>query len=252
MPPNPEVERSQVERQENAQTSDSWKQHNQEEASRSTSTRKLVQAANSRTEFRNMQYMTEIFHFLLKKLEITEAYSTFSVAALKTNVLIWGNVHVFVNKAAIHFGPNYLVDLEVYKNTNFEEILSLFNITQKLILQHSEEILNVNTIESTSASWMRSVLSRDLMCEKETLNLKNARTRSSSCSMFNDVDRTMKGNDGLSISNSEKVKDHAKRFLQGHWTFESLNSEKERMAETPHTSMRMLLTQSSCSESFIL
>ena len=89
VPPNPEVERSQVKRQENAQSSDSWKQHNQEEASRSTSTRKLVQAANSRTAFRNMQYMTEIFHFLLKKLEITEAYSTFSVAALKTKLLTW-------------------------------------------------------------------------------------------------------------------------------------------------------------------
>ena len=64
-------------------------------------------------------------------------------------------------KAAIHFGPNHVANLEVYKNTNFEEIQSLFNITQKLILEHSEEILNVNTIESTSASWTRSVLSRD-------------------------------------------------------------------------------------------
>ena len=108
-------------------------------------------------------------------------------------------------------------------------------------------------------------------------------------SMFSDVDWTKKGNRGLCISNLEKVKDHAKRFLQGHWTFLGLGDEKkwhgtlpdtpkgkwnstanlmverfkdtghpvfmsisERMAETPHTSMRMLRTQSSCSESFIL
>ena len=64
-------------------------------------------------------------------------------------------------KAAIHLGPNYLVNLEVYKNTNFEEIQSLFNITQKLIVEHSEEILNVHTIESTSPSWTRSELSHD-------------------------------------------------------------------------------------------
>ena len=64
-------------------------------------------------------------------------------------------------KAAIHLGPNYLANVEVYKNTNFEEIQSLFNITQKLILDLSEEILNVNTIESAIPSWTRSVLFHD-------------------------------------------------------------------------------------------
>ena len=64
-------------------------------------------------------------------------------------------------KAAIHLGPNYLANLEVYKNTNFEEIQSLFDITQKLILEHSEEILNVNTIDSASPSWTSSVLFHD-------------------------------------------------------------------------------------------
>ena len=60
-------------------------------------------------------------------------------------------------KAAIHLGPNNLANLKVYKNTNFEEVIPLSkkkrtsrNITQKLILEHSEEILNVNTIESAS------------------------------------------------------------------------------------------------------
>ena len=64
-------------------------------------------------------------------------------------------------KADIHLGPNYTEILEVYKNTNFEEIQSLFGITQKLILYHSEEILNVKQIESTAPSWKRSTLSHD-------------------------------------------------------------------------------------------
>ena len=64
-------------------------------------------------------------------------------------------------KAAIHLGSNYLAILEVYKNTNFKEIQSLFNIKQKLILEHSELILNVNTIDSASPSWTRPVLSHD-------------------------------------------------------------------------------------------
>ena len=42
--------------------------------------------------------------------------------------------------AAIHLGPSYLTNSEIYKNTNFEEIESLFKITQKLILEHSEDI----------------------------------------------------------------------------------------------------------------
>ena len=105
--------------------------------------------------------MTKIFLFLQKNLEITEAYSTFSMAALKTIVLIWRMFMASSMKAAIHLGPNYLANLDVHKNINFEEIQSLFNITQKLMLEHSEEILNVNTVDSASLSWTRSVLSHD-------------------------------------------------------------------------------------------
>ena len=65
-------------------------------------------------------------------------------------------------KAAIHLAPNSLANLEVCKNTNFEgNSESLFNITQKLILEHSDEMLNVNTIDSASPSWTRSVVSHD-------------------------------------------------------------------------------------------
>ena len=64
-------------------------------------------------------------------------------------------------KAPIHSGPNYFVNLEVYKNTNFEEIQSPFNIIQKLTLEHSQEILDVKPLESSFPAWTRSVLSHD-------------------------------------------------------------------------------------------
>ena len=54
-----------------------------------------------------------------------------------------------------------MANLEVCKNTNFDEIQRLLHITHKLVLEHSEEILNVNTIDSASPSWTRSVLSHD-------------------------------------------------------------------------------------------
>ena len=46
-------------------------------------------------------------------------------------------------------------------------------------------------------------------------------------SMFNDIDWTRKGNDGLCIWNSAKVKEYAKRFPQGHWTFRGHGDEKK-------------------------
>ena len=109
--------------------------------------------------------MSKIFQFVQKRLGMSASDSTLSMQAYKTNVLIWGMFMSSSMKAAIHLGPNYLANLEVYKNTNFEEIQCLFNITQKLILEHSEEILNVYTIESASPSWTRSTLAHDQMIQ---------------------------------------------------------------------------------------
>ena len=46
-------------------------------------------------------------------------------------------------------------------------------------------------------------------------------------SMFNDIDWTRKRNDGICISNSEKVKAYEKRFSRGHWTFLGPGHEKK-------------------------
>ena len=78
--------------------------------------------------------MTKIFHVPQKKLGITEGKSTFSIETIKTKCVDMENVHIFVNESS---------HVEVYTNTNFEEFQSLFNITQKLILEHSEKILNM-------------------------------------------------------------------------------------------------------------
>ena len=83
--------------------------------------------------------MTKKSQFLQKKLGLSAGYSTFSMQASTTNVLIWGMFMSSSMKAAIHLGPDYLTNSEICRNTNFEEIESLFNITQKLIMEHSEE-----------------------------------------------------------------------------------------------------------------
>ena len=75
--------------------------------------------------------MSKIFQFLEKKLGMSASDATFSIQAYKTNVLILRMFMTSSMKAAIHLGPNYLSNSEIYKNTKFEETESLFNITQK-------------------------------------------------------------------------------------------------------------------------
>ena len=114
-------------RQKNTQNSDSWKQCDREESSNSTRTRKLVRAVTPRTEFQKNEVHKPSIHeeglpfFLQKKLGITARYSTFALEASKVIVLIWRMFMSSSMEAAIHLGPNYLANVEVHKNTNFEE-----------------------------------------------------------------------------------------------------------------------------------
>ena len=84
-----------------------------------------TQLNRSRMEFHNMQisshqYLGKVFQNLRNRFEITENSPTFGIDALKTKVLMWGLFMSSTMKAAIHLGPNYTENVEVYKNTNFE------------------------------------------------------------------------------------------------------------------------------------
>ena len=50
-------------------------------------------------------------------------------------------------QAAIHFGPDFFMNSDIYKNTKLENFLSVFNMTEKLIKEHFQEILNVECME---------------------------------------------------------------------------------------------------------
>ena len=74
---------------------------------------------------------------------------------------IWGMFVASSMKAATHLGPDFLKNLEIYKNTRFENIENVINFTQRLIKEHSEEILNMKDLEYSSPSWTRSILVND-------------------------------------------------------------------------------------------
>ena len=61
---------------------------------------------------------------------------------------------------------------------------------------------------------------------KRNIQLEKFKDRIIFMSMFNDIDWTRKGNDGICISSSAKVKEYAKRFSQRHWTFLGPGDEK--------------------------
>ena len=58
-------------------------------------------------------------------------------------------------------GGIYKSNSEIDKNTKFEDIESVFNITQKSVKERSEAILNVKSLEYSSPSWARSVSAND-------------------------------------------------------------------------------------------
>ena len=115
-----------------------------DEPSSSDSARKLergedIQIGRSETEFHNMQisdhrYLEKVFKNLRKKLNLAEEAPVIGVEALKTNVLIWGLPMSTTTNVTIHLKPKYIENLEVYRNTNFEELQNLFDIAQKWII----------------------------------------------------------------------------------------------------------------------
>ena len=63
--------------------------------------------------------------------------------------------------------------------------------------------------------------------QKQNIEPENFEDRIMFMPMFNDIDWTIRGNSKQCISNSEQVKNYAKKFTQGHWTFLGLGSEKK-------------------------
>ena len=118
------------------------------------------------------RYLEKVFKNLRQKLNLAEEAPVLGIEALKTNVLIWGLFKLTTVKAAVHLGPNYTEKLEVYRNTNFEELQKVFDITQRLILDHQAEILNVSPIYWTAPSWTRSTLTYD-----QVITWKKAKVR---------------------------------------------------------------------------
>ena len=105
--------------------------------------------------------MGKIFQCLQKKLGRSAIDATYSIEAYKTHVLIWRMFMAASMKAAIHLGPDFLVNLEIDKNTRFENMETVFNITQKMNKSTFRRNSECESPENSSPSWTRSILVND-------------------------------------------------------------------------------------------
>ena len=64
-----------------------------------------------------------------------ELFGERNMRDFNTNVLIWGLFMSTTKKASVHLGPSYNENLEENWNNNFEELKTLFDITQEVDLR---------------------------------------------------------------------------------------------------------------------
>ena len=101
-------------------------------------------------------YVDKVFENLRQTLRLSSC-----TLDAKTNVLIWGLLVSTTTKTSVHLGLQYQEDFFACRNTNFEELKTSFDITQRLIVEQSFEILNVSTMLWSVTPWMRSTLCHD-------------------------------------------------------------------------------------------
>ena len=270
-----------------------------------TSTKKLVRAVNTRTEFH--QFLTKVFQSLQKKSGITTGYSTCAMEAIKTFCVDMENVHVFVNESSHSSWTELFGELGGSQRTRTSRKFRVYSISHRL--------------------WYWSSLTKFWMCIRLKVHLtigrdrhwlmikwssgqkqKYVSTQTPYCVWWRCRFTTKQLQDGLgqveefkmSASHREllgsrmrthwiRVEYSPRIYVIGdssenpewcaraeHWGKMGLHSHsngdskipviqnsrvsllwvvefwKRRTTETPYTSMRMLQTQSPCSESFIL
>ena len=109
----------------------------------------------------DINYVSKIFQFLMKKLGVPEGQESFATEAYKNNIMMWGLFVSSTMKAAIHLGLNYEKNFEILRCRNFDNVGNLFTLTEILVKENSTEILSVSTIDCRLSCWTESTLAHD-------------------------------------------------------------------------------------------
>ena len=162
------VRHTQVKTQENVVSPESRKQDGVISSNDSfrQRTAKSASATDVKTEFCNLKitdinHVSKIVRFLMKKLGVPEGQESFATEAYKHNIMMWGLFVSSTMKAAIHLGLNYEKNIEILKYRNFEKVGNLFTLTEILVTENCSQILSVSTIDCRSSCWTASTLAHD-------------------------------------------------------------------------------------------
>ena len=91
---------------------------------------------------------------------LSSSTSEISIDSEKMHIPMWTLSMASSMQAALYMDPNYAKNLEIFKNSEFENIESLFNVMNMMIARNSE-IKNLFPEESANPSWERSTLPID-------------------------------------------------------------------------------------------
>ena len=146
-------------------------------ANTNTSMGKLV------AETRNKHIGTKLFHYNFQIFNVDHLEKVCSNVRQKlsrlqgdemlnidVNAMIWGIFMSAIMKAAVHLGQDYQQNLCTTEDTDFEKVRTLFDISQKLILDHKDEIFGISTIELNTVPCIRTTLLFD-----KAMNLSKAK-----------------------------------------------------------------------------
>ena len=79
---------------------------------------------------------------------------------IDVNAMIWRIFTSATAEAAVHLGQVYQDNLRTDKNTDFDKVKPLFDIS-KLSLNQKDEIFGMSRIEWNTFPWMRRILLHD-------------------------------------------------------------------------------------------
>ena len=97
----------------------------------------------------NREYLQKVVQHVKDRRRHNEDVSEISMNPEMLHISIWTLCMASSMKAALHMDQNYAKNLEIFKNSEFENIESLFNVTNMMIAGNSE-IRNIFPKDSAS------------------------------------------------------------------------------------------------------
>ena len=107
----------------------------------------------------NREYTRKVVQNIKDQLRHDESISEMSINSEKMHISTWARFMASSMWAALHMDPSYDKNLELFKNSEFEN-KGLFGIT-RMMIEGNSEIKNVSPADVTSTLWGKPVLLKE-------------------------------------------------------------------------------------------